>query len=69
MLVPLFETLISVSSSTWELVKVNEELRSIFPVFSEVPDGGNALERVLALEIELAEALQSKKKSSILFQR
>ncbi|GFY85792.1 hypothetical protein Acr_04g0005300 [Actinidia rufa] len=48
--------------------EVNEELRSIFPVFSEVPGGGNALERVLALEIELAEALQSKKKSSILFQ-
>ncbi|GFY85813.1 hypothetical protein Acr_04g0005510 [Actinidia rufa] len=49
--------------------EVNEELRSIFPVFSEVSDGGNALERVLALEIELGEALQSKKKSSILFQR
>ncbi|GFZ10004.1 hypothetical protein Acr_21g0006030 [Actinidia rufa] len=51
-----------------QLHKANEELRSIFPVFSEVPGSGNALERVIALEIELAEALRAKKKSNILFQ-
>ncbi|XWS21552.1 hypothetical protein CRYUN_Cryun30bG0064000 [Craigia yunnanensis] len=51
-----------------QLYKVNEELGSIFPFFNEYPESGNALERVLALELELAEALQTKKKSSILFQ-
>jgi hypothetical protein len=44
-------------------------LRSIFPSFEELPGSGNALERVLALELELAEALQAKKKTDILFQR
>ncbi|CAD6267539.1 unnamed protein product [Miscanthus lutarioriparius] len=34
-----------------------------------LPGSGNALERVLALELELAEALQAKKKTDILFQR
>ncbi|XP_057490342.1 uncharacterized protein LOC130776214 isoform X2 [Actinidia eriantha] len=65
---PIFQGFQTELMQLHKLVKVNEELRSIFPVFSEVPGGGNALERVLALEIELAEALQSKKKSSILFQ-
>ncbi|GFY85809.1 hypothetical protein Acr_04g0005470 [Actinidia rufa] len=65
---PIFQGFQTELMQLHKLVKVNEELRSIFPVFSEVSDGGNALERVLALEIELAEALQSKKKSSILFQ-
>ncbi|XWS25241.1 hypothetical protein CRYUN_Cryun27aG0052500 [Craigia yunnanensis] len=51
-----------------QLHKVNEELGSIFPLFNEYSESGNALERVLALELELAEALQTKKKSSILFQ-
>ncbi|XWS23847.1 hypothetical protein CRYUN_Cryun28dG0050200 [Craigia yunnanensis] len=51
-----------------QLRKVNEELGSIFPLFNEYSESGNALERVLALELELAEALQTKKKSSILFQ-
>ncbi|KAL5559206.1 hypothetical protein UlMin_035417 [Ulmus minor] len=51
-----------------QLHRVNEELGSIFPLFNEFPCNGNALERVLALEIELAEALQAKKKSSVLFQ-
>ncbi|XP_039003425.1 LOW QUALITY PROTEIN: GRIP and coiled-coil domain-containing protein 2-like [Hibiscus syriacus] len=51
-----------------QLDKVNEELGSIFPSFNEYLETGNALERVLALELELAEALQTKKKSSILFQ-
>ncbi|XP_062025679.1 uncharacterized protein LOC133741997 [Rosa rugosa] len=51
-----------------QLNKVNEELGSIFPLFNEYSCSGNALERVLALEIELAEALQAKKKSSFQFQ-
>ncbi|XP_024027678.1 COP1-interactive protein 1 [Morus notabilis] len=50
-----------------QLNKVNEELGSKFPLFNEFPCNGNALERVLALEMELAEALQEKK-SSIHFQ-
>lgn len=49
--------------------QANEELGSMFPLFNEFPGSGNALERVLALEIELAESLQAKKRSSILFQR
>ncbi|KAK8572374.1 hypothetical protein V6N12_028429 [Hibiscus sabdariffa] len=52
-----------------QLRKVNEELGNIFPFFNEYSESGNALERVLALELELAEALRTKKKSSILFQR
>ncbi|TYJ45879.1 hypothetical protein E1A91_A02G085400v1 [Gossypium mustelinum] len=50
------------------LALVNEELGNIFPFFNEYSESGNALERVLALELELAEALQTKKKSSNLFQ-
>ncbi|XP_052201388.1 uncharacterized protein LOC127807523 [Diospyros lotus] len=50
------------------LDKANEELRSVFPSFDELPESGNALERVLALEIELAEALRAKKKSNTIFQ-
>ncbi|KAB1205441.1 hypothetical protein CJ030_MR7G010618 [Morella rubra] len=50
------------------LNKANEELGSKHPLFNEFSCSGNALERVLALEIELAEALQAKKKSSIHFQ-
>ncbi|TYK26596.1 myosin-2 heavy chain [Cucumis melo var. makuwa] len=49
-------------------VRVNEELGNIFPLFKEFSSSGNALERVLALEIELAEALRSKKKPSMHFQ-
>ncbi|CAL5417736.1 unnamed protein product [Camellia sinensis] len=51
-----------------QLHKANEELRSIFPLFNEFPGNGNALERVLALEVELAETLRAKKRSSILLQ-
>ncbi|OIW14522.1 hypothetical protein TanjilG_04955 [Lupinus angustifolius] len=54
-----------------ELVQLhgaNQELGNIFPVFNEISVSGNALERVLALEVELAEALQAKKKSSLQFQ-
>ncbi|XP_015697331.1 myosin-11 isoform X1 [Oryza brachyantha] len=51
-----------------QLDMANEHLRNIFPSFKELPGSGNALERVLALELELAEALQAKKKTDILFQ-
>ncbi|OVA03313.1 EEIG1/EHBP1 N-terminal domain [Macleaya cordata] len=51
-----------------QLHKTNEQLGSIFPLFSEFSSCGNALERVLALEMELAEALQGKKKSNVHFQ-
>ncbi|WCJ44540.1 hypothetical protein M5689_025201 [Euphorbia peplus] len=51
-----------------QLQKANDELGSMFPLFSEFSGSGNALERVLALEMELAESLQAKKRSSINFQ-
>ncbi|XP_031394094.1 COP1-interactive protein 1 [Punica granatum] len=44
-----------------QLDKANQELGSIYPSFNDLGGGGNALERVLALEIELAGALQAKK--------
>ncbi|KAI9107090.1 hypothetical protein K1719_022618 [Acacia pycnantha] len=50
-----------------QLHEANQELEDIFPVFNEISVSGNSLERVLALEIELAEALQAKK-SSLQFQ-
>lgn len=49
--------------------QANEQLGSMFPLFNEFSGSGNALERVLALEIELAESLQAKKKSTFNFQR
>ncbi|ESQ34588.1 hypothetical protein EUTSA_v10006527mg [Eutrema salsugineum] len=51
-----------------QLRQAKEELQSIFPLAHENFSCGNALERVLALEIELAEALRGKKKPSIHFQ-
>ncbi|GER47898.1 hypothetical protein STAS_25041 [Striga asiatica] len=51
-----------------KLHKANEELGQMFPPFNEISAGDNALERVLALEIELAEALKSKRKSKVVFQ-
>ncbi|XP_058787683.1 uncharacterized protein LOC131662024 [Vicia villosa] len=51
-----------------QLHEANQELGNMFPVFNKISVSGNALERVLALEIELAEALQTKKNSSIKFQ-
>ncbi|XP_071737738.1 uncharacterized protein [Rutidosis leptorrhynchoides] len=51
-----------------QLHKANEELASIYPNYKDFHDDGNALKRVLALEIELAETLTVKKKSSIQFQ-
>ncbi|RYR09465.1 hypothetical protein Ahy_B05g077799 isoform G [Arachis hypogaea] len=60
----------SLKSSMDNLNKeANQEWGNIFPVFKEISVTDNALERVLALEIELAEALQAKKKSSMQFQR
>jgi len=53
---------------TLYLAQANQELGNIFPVFDKLSVSGNALERVLALEIELAEALRTKK-SNIQFQR
>ncbi|CAL4933032.1 unnamed protein product [Urochloa decumbens] len=72
-LLPLNINLIDPSLSGLErtlsqLDMANEHLQSIFPSFKELPGSGNALERVLALELELAEALQAKKKTDILFQ-
>ncbi|XP_009409150.2 sporulation-specific protein 15 [Musa acuminata AAA Group] len=51
-----------------QLDMANEQLRSIFPLFKELPGNGNALERVLSLELELAETLQTKKKADFCFQ-
>ncbi|XP_024971843.1 putative WEB family protein At1g65010, chloroplastic [Cynara cardunculus var. scolymus] len=51
-----------------QLHKANEELGGMYPNFKDFSEDGNALERVLALEIELAEALMTKKNSSIQFQ-
>ncbi|KAG5612545.1 hypothetical protein H5410_023826 [Solanum commersonii] len=48
-----------------QLHKANEELRSMFPTFKDIAITGNALERVLALEIELAEALKANNKQSM----
>ncbi|XP_014501037.1 putative leucine-rich repeat-containing protein DDB_G0290503 [Vigna radiata var. radiata] len=50
-----------------QLHEANQELGNIFPVFDKFSVSGNALERVLALEIELAEALRTKK-SNMQFQ-
>ncbi|KAJ3673769.1 hypothetical protein LUZ60_005761 [Juncus effusus] len=51
-----------------QLDTANEHLGSIFPSFKELSGSGNALERVLALELELAEALQEKKRTDTRFQ-
>ncbi|KAG1330782.1 centromere-associated protein E [Cocos nucifera] len=51
-----------------QLEMANEHLGSIFPSFKELPGSGNALERVLAFELELAEEFQLKEKSDICFQ-
>ncbi|KAJ3702653.1 hypothetical protein LUZ61_006358 [Rhynchospora tenuis] len=51
-----------------QLDTANEHLGNIFPCFKELAGSGNALERVLALELELAEALQDKKRTDTRFQ-
>ncbi|XP_068642902.1 uncharacterized protein [Aristolochia californica] len=56
------------TSKNWWPKQANERLGTIFPLFKEFSGSENALERVLALEIELSEALQSNKKSIIHFQ-
>lgn len=58
----------NLQSELVRLDKANEELRSIFPLYNEISSSGNALERVLALEMELAEALRAKHQSKIHFQ-
>jgi len=51
--------------------QVSEELGNMSSVYSDSSRSGNSVERVLALELELAESLQAKakKKSGIQFQR
>ncbi|KAL4559056.1 hypothetical protein LXL04_031189 [Taraxacum kok-saghyz] len=50
------------------LHKANEELEEMYPNFMNLAGDGTPLKRVLALVIELAESLTSKKNSSIQFQ-
>lgn len=52
------------------LEKVSEELGNMSTLYKDSSRSGNSIERVLALELELAEALQAKakKRSSIQFQ-
>lgn len=52
-------------SELMHLHKANQDLESMFPWFHNCLGSGNALERVLALEIELAESLRAKKTSSL----
>lgn len=52
-------------SELMHLNKANQDLESMFPWYHNCLGSGNALERVLALEIELAEALRAKKTSSL----
>ncbi|KNA12350.1 hypothetical protein SOVF_126760 [Spinacia oleracea] len=50
------------------LEKVTKELGDMSCMYNDSSRSGNSVERVLALELELAEALQAKKKSTIQFQ-
>ncbi|CAH9128270.1 unnamed protein product [Cuscuta epithymum] len=49
-----------------QLQKTNEDLGSMFPLFNEITTSGKALEGVIALEVELAEALKAKTKPNII---
>ncbi|RZR88372.1 hypothetical protein BHM03_00015943 [Ensete ventricosum] len=51
-----------------DLLQLDMQLGSIFPLFKELPGNGNALERVLSLELELAETLRTKKKADFCLQ-
>ncbi|KAL8144281.1 hypothetical protein V2J09_017313 [Rumex salicifolius] len=51
-----------------QLEKVNEELENMSPEFKDYSSYGNSIERVLALVMELAEALKAKKTSTLQFQ-
>ncbi|CAL1362775.1 unnamed protein product [Linum trigynum] len=55
-------------SELQRLQQANEELGRRFPSFKEFSGSGNSIDRVLALEMELAEALQVKNQSEIHFQ-
>lgn len=58
----------ALQSDLSQLDKANEHLESIFPEFKDIPGSGrNALDRVLALEYDLADSLQVKDKD-VLFQ-
>ncbi|XP_010692592.1 uncharacterized protein LOC104905685 isoform X2 [Beta vulgaris subsp. vulgaris] len=50
------------------LEEVTKELGNMSSLYNDFSRSGNSVERVLALELELAEALQAKKKSTIQFQ-
>ncbi|KAH9604982.1 hypothetical protein KSS87_014921 [Heliosperma pusillum] len=51
-----------------QLETVSEELENISSLYNESSRSGNSVERVLALELELAEVLRAKKKPSVQFQ-
>ncbi|KAK9740749.1 hypothetical protein RND81_03G057600 [Saponaria officinalis] len=51
-----------------QLEMINEELENMSSLYNDSSRTGNSVERVLALELELAEALQSKKKPNVQFQ-
>lgn len=51
-----------------QLQMANEQLESMFPSFIEPSKGGNAIERVLALETELADALKANSTQKRQFQ-
>lgn len=51
-----------------QLQMANEQLESMFPSFIEPSKGGNAIERVLALETELADALKANNTQKRQFQ-
>ncbi|XP_021714839.1 GRIP and coiled-coil domain-containing protein 2-like [Chenopodium quinoa] len=55
-------------SEQMHLEKVTQELSDMSSLYNDSSRSGNSVERVLALELELAEALQAKKKSTIQFQ-
>ncbi|XP_021729476.1 GRIP and coiled-coil domain-containing protein 2-like [Chenopodium quinoa] len=55
-------------SEQMHLEKVTKELSDMSSLYNDSSRSGNSVERVLALELELAEALQAKKKSTIQFQ-
>ncbi|KNA13678.1 hypothetical protein SOVF_114180 [Spinacia oleracea] len=55
-------------SEQMHLEKVTKELGDMSCMYNDSSRSGNSVERVLALELELAEAFQAKKKSTIQFQ-
>ncbi|KAL9236999.1 hypothetical protein vseg_011593 [Gypsophila vaccaria] len=51
-----------------QLEMVSEELENMSSLYNDSSRTGNSVERVLALELELAEVLQAKKKPNVQFQ-